>query len=92
MNKDNKKEEQPAKNQVIKTRLKGFVISTKMDKTINVKVDNVKWHSKYKKQYKVNKNYKVHDEKGLANVGDKVIFEQCRPISKDKRWRLIQVI
>jgi len=76
----------------IKRRLKGVVISTRMTKTITVNVVRVKFHSKYKKQYKVSKKYKVHDEKGLAKEGDKVIIEECRPISKDKRWRLIQII
>jgi small subunit ribosomal protein S17 len=76
----------------IKRRLKGLVTSAKMDKTIIVEVVRVRFHSKYKKQYKVSKKYKVHDGKGLAKAGDKVIVEECRPISKDKRWLLIQII
>jgi small subunit ribosomal protein S17 len=76
----------------MKRRLKGFVVSDKPDKTIIVSSGRMKMHPKYKKQYKVNKNYKVHDEKNLAKVGDQVIFEECRPLSKDKRWRLIKII
>jgi len=75
-----------------KRRLKGTVISNKMIKTIVVKVTGLKMHPKYKKQYNVSKNYKVHDEKQLAKVGDYVIFQECRPLSKDKRWRLIDII
>lgn len=75
-----------------KRKLKGFVTSTKMQKTIVVKVPRMKMHPKYHKQYKVSNSFKVHDEKGLAKVGDYIIFEECRPLSKDKRWRLINII
>ncbi len=67
----------------------GVVVSDKMDKTIVVKVDNVKEHPKYKKRYFVSKSYKVHDEKNEFKVDDKVKFVECRPISKDKKWRVI---
>lgn len=69
---------------------KGVVISSKMDKTIVVKVDRVKFHPKYLKRIKVSRKYKVHDEKKECKPGDKVIFQECRPLSKDKRWRLIK--
>ena len=81
-----------SKKQSNKRRIKGVVISNKMAKTIVVNVAQMKMHTKYKKQYKVSKNYKVHDEKGLAKPGDYVLFEECRPLSKDKRWRLIEII
>ncbi|MFH1456662.1 MAG: 30S ribosomal protein S17 [Patescibacteria group bacterium] len=68
----------------------GSVVSDKMDKTIIVKVDRTKLHKRYLKRYTVSKRYKVHDEKNLCKVGDKVKFTECRPISKDKRWRLIK--
>lgn len=77
---------------VIKRTLRGVVVSDKMQKTIVVKVDRIKIHPLYKKRYRVSKSYKVHDEKEQAKPGDKVIFQECRPISKDKRWRLIKVI
>jgi small subunit ribosomal protein S17 len=69
--------------------LKGVVVGDKMDKTIVVKVTRAKMHLKYKKQYKVSKKYKVHDEKKEYKIGDEVEFVECRPISKDKRWRVV---
>ena len=68
----------------------GQVVSDKMDKTIVVQINQVKVHPIYKKRYRVSKKYKVQDEKGQAKIGDKVIFEECRPLSKDKKWRLIE--
>jgi small subunit ribosomal protein S17 len=67
----------------------GIVVSNKMDKTIVVKVDNVKVHPKYKKRYVVSKRFSVHDEKSKFKVDDKVKFTECRPISKNKKWRVI---
>ena len=69
--------------------LNGIVVSNKMDKTIVVKVDNVKVHPKYKKRYVVSKRYSVHDEKNEFKVDDKVKFVECRPISKNKKWRVV---
>ncbi len=67
----------------------GIVVSDKMDKTIVVKVNRTKVHPKYKKRYTVSDNYKVHDAQNKFKVGDKVNFVECRPLSKDKRWRVI---
>ncbi len=78
-----------AKKEVIKKKFDGIVVSDKMDKTIIVKVDRVKQHPKYMKRYTVSKRYKVHDEKEQYKEGDKVKFIECRPLSKDKRWRVI---
>ena len=75
-----------------KRKLKGIVISNKMAKTIVVGVKTMKMHPKYKKQYKVSKKYKVHDEKNSAKPGQEVIFQECRPLSKDKKWRLIKIV
>jgi len=72
-----------------KRRQEGTVVSDKMEKTVVVRVDRVKTHSKYLKQYTVSKRYKAHDEKEEAKVGDKVIIEETRPYSKEKRWRVI---
>jgi len=77
------------KKQVIKKIFNGVVVSDKMDKTIVVRVDRVKVHPKYKKRYTVSKKYKVHDEKNKFKDGDKVMFVECRPLSKDKRWRVL---
>lgn len=74
-----------------KRRFKGVVVSDKMDKTIVVKINKIKVHPVYKKRYKVSKKYKVHDQKNEAKVGDQVVFEECRPLSRDKRWRLIEI-
>ncbi len=75
-----------------KKRLKGTVISDKMEKTVVVEVERIKEHPKYKRRYKVHKKYKAHDEKSEYRIGDKVIIEECRPISKEKRWRVIKKI
>ena len=76
----------------IKRTFKGIVVSDKMDKTVVVRVDRVKLHPKYQKRYKVSKRYKVHDEKNECKSGDKVLFSECRPLSKEKRWRIIKVL
>ena len=67
----------------------GRVVSDKMDKTIVVRVDRLSKHPKYKKIYKVFKKYKVHDPQEKYGVGDLVEFIQCRPISKEKKWKVI---
>ncbi len=76
------------KKEVIKKKFDGIVVSDKMNKTIIVKVDRVKQHPKYMKRYTVSKRYKVHDEKEQYKEGDKVSFIECRPLSKDKKWRV----
>ncbi len=76
------------KKKIIK-KFEGMVISDKMDKTIVVGVDIAKKHRKYNKKYTVSKKYKVHDEKNQFKNGDKVNFVECRPLSKDKKWRVI---
>jgi len=72
-----------------KRYFQGVVISDKMQKTSVVRVDRMKVHSKYLKQYKQSRNFKVHDEKGEYKVGDVVRFMETRPLSKSKRWRVI---
>lgn len=74
-----------------KTRV-GKVVSDKMDKTIVVAIeDNVK-HPLYKKIVKRTYKLKAHDEKNECNIGDRVKVMETRPLSKDKRWRLVEVI
>ncbi|MFH0804856.1 MAG: 30S ribosomal protein S17 [Patescibacteria group bacterium] len=70
-------------------RFSGTVVSDKMDKTIVVVVTTSRWHPKYRKQYVTSKRFKVHDEKNEHTVGQVVTFEECRPLSRDKRWRVI---
>ncbi|MFA5185088.1 MAG: 30S ribosomal protein S17 [Patescibacteria group bacterium] len=83
-----------ATSQTTKQRrlLQGVVVSTKMTKTFVIKIDRRVPHEKYGKYYTVSTRLKVHDEKSLAKVGDVVEIEETRPLSKDKRWRLISVI
>ena len=69
--------------------LKGVVVSDKMDKTVVVKVDMRKRHAKYKKSYTVSKKFKALDENNQYKTGDKVVIESTRPISKDKRFRVV---
>jgi len=79
------------KKKIIK-QWKGTVVSTKMDKTIVVKVDQVKFHPRYGKKITVSKRYKVHCVNPDIKEGDKVIFVECRPLSHDKRWRLLSKV
>jgi small subunit ribosomal protein S17 len=80
-------------NQTNKGRkLTGVVVSDKMAKTVVVEINRLKMQEKYKKQYKVSKRYKAHDEEGQYHVGDKVVIQETRPISKDKRWIVISKI
>jgi small subunit ribosomal protein S17 len=69
--------------------LKGVVTSDKMDKTIVVKVTRFVEHKKYGKRIKVTKKYKAHDENNVKKVGDTVEIEETRPISKDKKFKVI---
>lgn len=75
----------------MKRKLQGIVVSNKMAKTIVVKVEEIKQHPKYLRRYKTQKKFKVHDLDQKAKVGDVVIFEECRPLSKEKRWTLLQI-
>jgi small subunit ribosomal protein S17 len=82
-----------SKNQLANTRkFEGEVVSTAMNKTVIVRVDSMVMHSKYNKNYKVSKRYAVHDEKSMAKKGDMVKIVECRPISKTKKWRLVEVV
>lgn len=70
--------------------LSGVVVSDKMDKTIVVSVSRFVKHPKYGKYYKINKKYKAHDEGNDFKIGDKVEITETRPISKDKRFKVIK--
>ena len=80
-NEKNKEEKKSAKKGKV-----GVVVSDKMDKTVVVKIDRLKMHSKYKKKYKVSKKYKAHDGENKFKIGDKVMIMESKPISKDKKW------
>lgn len=75
-----------------KKQLKGIVVSDKMDKTVVVKVESIKEHSKYQRRFKMHKKYKAHDENKEYKTGDFVLIEETRPISKDKCWKVIKKI
>lgn len=72
-----------------KRRLQGKVVSDKMDKTIVVLVEKIKTHPKYHKQYTVSKRYKAHDQKNEYHTGEQVIIEAARPLSREKKWRVM---
>jgi len=69
--------------------LKGEVVSDKMDKTVVVSVSRFVKHKKYKKYYKVSKRYKADDPENKFKIGDKVSIQETRPISKDKKFRVL---
>ena len=71
-------------------QLSGLVVSNKMEKTVVVQVDRNVIHKKYEKRCRVSKKYKAHDEKKLCKIGDTVVIEHCRPISRDTCWRVIE--
>lgn len=74
-----------------KVRL-GTVTSDKMEKTITVSVETVKRHPLYKKTIKTSKKFKAHDERNEAKIGDIVRIIETRPLSKDKRFRLLEIV
>lgn len=71
---------------------RGVVVSDKMDKTIVVEVTMVRPHRAYKKVVRRTSRLKAHDERNEARVGDMVLVRECRPLSKEKTWRLIKVL
>jgi len=72
--------------------LQGIVVSDKMDKTIVVEIIMRKLHPLYKKYVRKTKRVKAHDEHNEAHVGDTVSVVECRPLSRDKRWRLVEIV
>lgn len=76
----------PVKQQI------GIVISNKMQKTIVVKIENRYSHPIYAKTMVRTKKYLAHDELEECNIGDKVLVQECRPLSKRKRWKLVEII
>lgn len=70
----------------------GIVVSDKMDKTVTVALEDFVRHSLYGKAVKTTKKVKVHDEENACGMGDKVRIMETRPLSKDKRWRLVNIV
>jgi len=75
-----------------KQTLTGLVMSDKMDKTIVIEVVTRKLHPLYKKYVKSSKRFKAHDENNEAHIGDTVRVIESRPLSRDKRWRLVEIL
>ena len=74
-----------------KTR-EGLVVSDKMDKTIVVEVEDRKKHALYGKVLRTTKKIKAHDEQNTAGIGDRVLVMETRPLSKTKRWRVVEIL
>jgi small subunit ribosomal protein S17 len=70
----------------------GFVVSDRMQKTVVVSVERTVMHPKYKKILRRRTKVKAHDERGECHVGDRVLIVECRPLSRDKRWRVSKVL
>jgi small subunit ribosomal protein S17 len=87
-NREAEKPAQPAKNQ---RQLTGMVVSDKMDKTVTVVVERQVMHPTIGKVVKRTKKYHAHNEGNDAKMGDRVVIEECRPISKTKAWRVSRV-
>lgn len=72
--------------------IQGTVVSNKMDKTVVVSVGRKKKHPLYHKVMSVTERYKAHDDENGCKLGDVVRIQECRPLSKDKRWRVVQIL
>ncbi len=70
----------------------GIVVSDKMDKTVVVMVERLTKHPLYKKYIKRRKKFMAHDEENACRIGDKVLIEETRPLSRHKRWRVRQIL
>lgn len=75
-----------------KQQMTGVVVSNKMDKTVVVKVDVRMRHPKYHKSYTKSLKYKAHDEANTCEMGDRVVIESCKPMSKDKYFTVIKTV
>ena len=73
-------------------KLKGVIVSDKMSQTVVVRIDRLKKHVKYNKFYKSSRKLKAQAEDGKYRVGDQVFIQETRPMSKDKRWQVIELI
>ncbi|MEK9154914.1 MAG: 30S ribosomal protein S17 [Patescibacteria group bacterium] len=76
----------------MKRKLEGTIVSDKMNKTRVVAIVRLKKHPRYKKYYKVTLRVKAHDEKNEYKTGDKVLIEETKPLSKEKRWQIVEKI
>lgn len=88
MKKENKGEIKTAKHQ----RKIGVVVSKKMAQSAIVRLENLVKHPYYQKRYKIHRRICVDDKKDAAKVGDRVEIEECRPVSKTKKWKIVEII
>jgi small subunit ribosomal protein S17 len=70
----------------------GRVVSDKMDKTVVVSVERLRRHPIYKRVVRLSSKFKAHDEENAAKVGDTVRIEESKPLSRDKRWRVVEIV
>lgn len=82
----------PTQGKAHRRRLIGRVSSDKMDKTVVVETIRLKMHPVYKKYIRVRKRYKAHDEQNQCRIGDRVEIAEHRPLSRDKRWKVIRLV
>jgi small subunit ribosomal protein S17 len=73
-------------------KMTGVVVKDKMDKTVVIEVEKFLKHPKYHKYLKTKKRYKAHDEKNVCSIGDKVLIIESRPLSKEKRWVVKEIV
>jgi len=85
-------EEQDVLGRAMRKTRTGTVISDKMDKTVIVRVRTLKEHAKYKKHIRQSTKFKAHDEQNQCKVGDQVKIMETRPLSHDKRWRVVAIV
>jgi small subunit ribosomal protein S17 len=71
-------------------RLQGTVVSSRMDKTVVVRVERLKAHPLYRKVMRLHRKYMAHDQGNEARIGDEVVIEECRPLSRHKRWQIVE--
>lgn len=73
-------------------KLQGIITANQMKKTVVVRVDRLAKHAKYLKYYRVSKKFKAHDEHNEHQVGDIVMIQETRPLSKEKRWKVVSLV
>jgi small subunit ribosomal protein S17 len=71
-------------------RMHGTVVSNRMDQTAVVRVERLKAHPLYRKVMRLHRKYMAHDETNEAQIGDEVVIEECRPMSRHKRWQIVE--
>ncbi|MEM9171824.1 MAG: 30S ribosomal protein S17 [Pseudomonadota bacterium] len=81
-----------AQNNTIERRVVGKVVSDKMDKTVSVAIERLVRHGVYGKYIRRTTKLKAHDEQNDARMGDTVAISECRPVSKDKSWKVVEIV